>query len=118
MRNKLLTKLVAIQTMVIGFWLAAHDNVAYYSRVKNIEFIDSPIFYGLAIVIGIGLLLSVFFKRKKLQRLSLVLLNMIWVSYTTILVINELNGIPNMSWTLLLGYNIVIYLAARYEVDK
>ena len=44
MRNKLLTKLVAIQTIVIGFWLAAHDNVAYYSRVKNIEFIDSPFF--------------------------------------------------------------------------
>lgn len=116
MDNKLLTKIVAIQSIVNGFWLASHKDVAYYSPLENIAFLDSPLFWGLAIFLGIGLLLSLKYKWKVIQRVLIVSLNMLWMMYTTILILNEFFGVANMDWVLFLGYNVFIYIAARHEV--
>lgn len=116
MGNKLLTKIVAVQSIANGLWLAFHDDVAYSSPLENIGFLDSPLFWGLAIFLGVILLLSIYFKEKFPQRIFIISLNMFWMMYTTILILNEFFGVSNMDWILFLGYNVFIYLAARYEV--
>ncbi|MBP1044838.1 hypothetical protein I6N96_00995 [Enterococcus sp. BWM-S5] len=81
------------------------------------EFLNSWVFYSVAIILGLLLIFSLVKKNGQLQKWSLIAMNGIWSAYTAILIINELSGVPNMSWALLLGYNVAIYLAARYEVD-
>lgn len=113
--------LVAIQSVVIGIWLAIHHGKLNYTNevrgFQHMEFLNSWPFYSVAIVIGLLLIFSLIKKKVQLQKWSLVSMNVIWPSYTAILIINELSGVPNMSWALFLGYNVAIYFAARYEVD-
>ena len=120
MRDKKLSLLVAIQSIINGLWLLIHNGKVNYTReirgFEHMEILNSAFFSLLVIVTGIFLIYSIVKKSNKIHRWSLVAMNAIWSAYTVILLINEFNGVPNMSWALFLGYNAAIYLAARYEV--
>lgn len=121
MKKNAMSLLVAVQSVVIGIWLAFHQGKLNYTNevrgFQHMEFLNSWAFYSVAIILGLLLIFSLIKKKDKLQRWSLVIMNTIWSLYTAVLIINELSGVPNMSWALFLGYNAAIYLAARYEVD-
>ncbi|WP_086350193.1 hypothetical protein [Candidatus Enterococcus clewellii] len=121
MRKNAMSYLVSVQSVAIGLWLAFHHGKLDYTNevrgFQHLDFVNSWPFYSLAIVIGLLLIFSLVKKKSQLQKWSLVCMNAIWSAYTAILIINELSGVPNMSWALFLGYNVAIYLAARYEVD-
>ncbi|WP_086349942.1 hypothetical protein [Candidatus Enterococcus clewellii] len=120
MRKNAMSYLVAVQSLAIGLWLAFHHGKLNYTNevrgFKHLDFVNSWPFYSVAILIGLLLICSLVKKKSQLQKWSLVSMNAIWSAYTAILIINEVSGVPNLSWALFLGYNAAIYLAARYEV--
>lgn len=122
MRKNAMSYLAAVQSITVGLWLVFHQGKLDYTNeirgFENMEFVNSWIFYSIAILLGVLLIFSLVNNMNKLQRWSLILLNAIWSTYTALLILNEINGVVNMSWSLFLGYNVLIYLAARYEVDE
>lgn len=115
-----LMKLVAIQSLINGLWLITHNGKQNYTtRIQGFQhmgFLNSWAFCLLAIGLGVALLFAAWKNIPTLQIWLLVILNGTWSFYTIVLLINEINGVPNMSWALFLGYNILIYMSARYEV--
>lgn len=113
-------KLVAFQSLINGLWLLFHKGKQNYTSeirgFKHMEFLNSWIFCIAVIVLAVGLLYAAYKNKSSLQRWLLILLNTMWSFYTVILLINELSGVPNMSWALFLGYNVAIFMSARYEV--
>ena len=120
MRKNTMSYLVAIQSIIIGLWLAFHHGKLDFTNevrgFKHLDFVNSWPFYSVATMIGLLLIFSLIFGKNQLQKWSLIAMNAIWSAYTAILIINELSGVPNLSWALFLGYNVAIYFAARYEV--
>lgn len=121
MRRNVLTYVIAAQSIVAGLWLAFHNGKENYTDsvqgFEHVEFLNHPWFYVSAILLGGLLIFASIRKKERMKRWLMVLLNGMWAAYTAVLIINELNGVANMSWALFLGYNVAIYLAARYEVD-
>lgn len=120
MKKNAMSFLVAVQSMIVGIWLAFHHGKFDYTNeirgFRHLDFVNSWPFYSVAILFGALLLFSLLKKKTQIQKWSLISMNAFWSSYTAILIINEINGVPNLSWALLLGYNAAIYYAARYEV--
>ena len=117
-----LMKLVAIQSLINGVWLLIHNGKQNYTNeirgFRHMEFLNNWLFCLVVIVLGMALLYAAWRNIPILQIWLLVVLNGTWSFYTIILFINEINGVPNMSWALFLGYNILIYMSARYEVTS
>lgn len=120
--RKGLMKLVAIQSLINGLWLFTHNGKQNYTNriqgFKHMDFLNSQFFYIAVIILGAALLYAAYKNKSWLQRWLLIVLNTTWSFYTLILLINEFQGVPNMSWALFLGYNMAIFMSARYEVDS
>lgn len=120
--RKGLMKLVAIQSLINGLWLLFHKGKQNYTtRIRgfhHMEFLNSWVFCLVVITLAVILLYAAFRNKSVLQRWILIILNTTWSFYTVVLLINEFQGVPNMSWALFLGYNIAIFMSARYEVTS
>lgn len=122
MRRNAISFLVAVQSVTIGLWLVFHHGkLDYTNKIRGFQhmaFLNSPYFYLSAILLGGLLIFAILKQKEKLKKWTLSLMNTMWAFYTVVLIINEINGVANMSWALMLGYNVAIYLAARYEVSE
>lgn len=114
--------IISIQSIAIGLWLLLHDGKMNYTKrvhaFKHADYLNSWQFAVAATAIGLLLLYAAIKNKSKLQKWLLITLNATWSIYTAVLILNELSGVPNMSWALLLGYNAIIFYSARFEVDS